>query len=92
MIFNFNFCSSFDHVKPRYSKQKADIEGIIACIIANGLGFGTYKISQSSDLSYRFLSNIEQNFFTVDNLKEANDIVTNKISALGIFNKWNILE
>jgi predicted cupin superfamily sugar epimerase len=57
-----NFCEAFDHIKPRYSKQKADYEGIIACIVANGFSFGTYHMARSCDISYSTLSNIEKTF------------------------------
>lgn len=86
-----NFCEAFDHIKPRYSKQKADYEGIIACIVANGFSFGTYRMSRSCDISYSTLSNIEKNFLSLENLREANDIISNKIASLKVFNSWNIL-
>ncbi len=86
-----NFCEAFDHIKPRYSKQKADDEGIIACIVANGFSFGTYRMSRSCDISYSTLSNIEKNFLSLENLREANDIISNKIASLKVFNSWNIL-
>jgi TnpA family transposase len=84
------FCKAFDHIKPRYAKQKADYEGIIACIVANGFSFGTYRMAQSCDISYSTLSNIEKNFLSLENLREANDIITNKIASLKVFNSWNI--
>jgi len=86
-----NFCEAFDHIKPRYSKQKADYEGIIACIVANGFSFGTYRMARSCDISYSTLSNIEKNFLSLENLREANDIISNKIASLKVFNAWNIL-
>ena len=86
------FVSSMQfHVRPRYSKQKADYEEIIACIVANGLGFGIYKMAQSCDISYSTLSNAEKNFLSLDNLREANDIISNKIAELKVFSSWNIL-
>jgi TnpA family transposase len=85
------FCDAFDHVKPRYSKQKANYKEIIACIVANGFSFGTYLMSQSCDVSYSTLSNIERNFLSIENLREANDIISNKIASLKVFNSWNIL-
>lgn len=57
-----DFCEAFDHIKPRYSKQKADYEGIIACIVANGFSFGTYRMAQSCDINYSTLNNIEKIF------------------------------
>ena len=86
-----NFCEAFDNIKPIYSKQKADYEGIIACIVANGFSFGTYLLSRSCDISYNTMSNIEKNFLSLENLGEANDIISNKIASLKIFNSWNIL-
>jgi len=85
------FCDAFDHVKPRYSKQKTSYEEIIACIVANGFSFGTYLMSQSCDISYSTLSNIEKNFLSLENLREANDIISNKIASLKVFSSWNIL-
>lgn len=85
-----DFCKAFNHIKPRYSKQKADYEGIIACIVANGFSFGTYRMAQSCDISYSTLSNIEKNFLSLENLRDANDIISNKIATLKVFNSWNI--
>ncbi|AVP88044.1 Putative transposase [Candidatus Phycorickettsia trachydisci] len=85
-----NFCRAFEHNKPRYAKQKADYEGIVACIVANGFSFGTYLMAQSCDISYSSLSNIEKNFFSIENLKEANDTIVNKIAGLKVFRSWNI--
>jgi len=86
-----DFCRAFDHVKPRYSKQKADYTGIIACIVANGFSLGTYRMAQSCDISYSTLSNTEKNFLSLENIREANDIISNKIASLKVFNLWNIL-
>lgn len=83
-------CRAFVHIKPHHSKQKADYEGIVACIVANGFSFGTYLMAQSCDISYSSLSNIEKNFFSIENLKEANDIIVNKIAGLKVFRSWNI--
>jgi TnpA family transposase len=85
------FCRAFEHIKPRYSKQKANYEEVIACIAANGFGFGIYRMAQSCDVSYSTLSNIEKNFLGIENLREANDIISNKIAGLKVFNSWNIL-
>jgi hypothetical protein len=77
-----NFCRAFDHVKPRYSKQKADYTGIIACIVANGFSLGTYRMAQSCDISYSTLNNTEKNFLSLENIREANDIISKNISHL----------
>lgn len=84
-----DFIKVFRHIKPRYSKQQNDISGIVACILANGFGFGIYQMSNSSDINYSFLHNIEKNFITIENLKAANDIISNKIYSLEIFSLWN---
>jgi TnpA family transposase len=85
------FYQAFEHIKPHYSKQKADYEGIMACIVANGFSMGAYLMAHSCDISYSRLSNIERNFLSLENLREANDMISNQIAQLKVFNLWNIL-
>jgi TnpA family transposase len=85
------FCESFNHIKTKYVKTKKEDDYIIACVIANGLGHGLYSMSQTSDISISTLMNYESNYLTVENLKKANDAVTNKIKELAIFKEWHII-
>ena len=48
-------------------------------------------MSQTSDISISTLMNYESNYLTVENLKKANDAVTNKIKELAIFKEWHII-
>lgn len=64
---------------------------IFSCLqIANGLGFGFYAMSQTSDINMDTLINYERNFLRVENLKKANDIVVNNIAKLEIYKEWSL--
>lgn len=80
-----HYMDAFTHFKTHYSKNKNDIKGLCACIVANATGLGTYKMSGSSDISYNFLRAIEKNFIRLESLKNANDIVNQKFSKLAIY-------
>lgn len=85
-----NFTEAFEHMLGRYSKQKLDINTLIACLIAWGTNMGLGRMGEISDIDYSILSSISNNFIRLETLEEANDIVCNAISKLLIFEHYNI--
>jgi TnpA family transposase len=87
-----NFIDSFSHIKPHYSKSKANEDEIFACIIANATSHGISKMGDISDISYTKLLGTSKNFIRLENLRKANDALANGISALPIFKHWNLMD
>lgn len=87
-----NFMEAFQHIKPHRSQKFKNYPYILACIIANATNLGTYKMAESSKLSYDILANLEKSHVTLENLCEANKIIVNETSKLPMFKHYNILD
>ncbi len=84
---------SFVHSKDRYSKRKTPQTLILnACILAEAFGIGAQKMAEMSDLEYAMLRSTSQDFMTIGNLSNANDLVNNYIYSLPIFKLWYLLD
>lgn len=86
-----NFTDAFTHIRTKHAKQKIEDNYIIACIIADGLGFGMYQMSQTCDINIHTLLLYEKNFLRVETLNRANNLVVNKIAKLDIYKEWQLL-
>lgn len=79
------FLSAFTPMQPRYVKQLADDNGLLAVITSQAMNHGRAKLAKISDISYNTLSHIYQQYFRKNTLQEANDIISKAISQLPIF-------
>lgn len=89
---NCTFMSEFTHIKPKYSKTEADEESIHACITAEATGYGIYQMAEISDISYHKFLSIFKSFVRLENLKKANDAISNSILKLPMFKRWNLMD
>ena len=80
----------FKHIKPRYSKQIAEPQSLLACIMADAFGFGIQKMAEICDLNYQTLNSTHTNFIRQETLRAANDAVSDFILSLPIFRIWDI--
>jgi TnpA family transposase len=87
-----NCLSAFTHLLDRYIKTDVDIQQIIACLVAFGENIGLLKMAEISDISYQSMLTTARNFIYLENLKRANDFVTNALAKLSIFKYFNIEE
>ncbi|HTS44535.1 MAG TPA: Tn3 family transposase [Puia sp.] len=87
-----NCLSAFTHLLDRYIKTDVDIRQIIACLVAFGENIGLLEMAESSDISYQSMLTTARNFLYLENLKKANDLVTNALAKLSIFKYFNIEE
>jgi TnpA family transposase len=87
-----NCLSAFAHLLDRYIKTDIDIRQIIACLVAFGENIGLLEMAEISDISYQSLLTTARNFIYLENLKKANDFVTNALAKLSIFKRFNIEE
>jgi hypothetical protein len=72
-------------MQPRYVKQLADDDGLLAVITSQAMNHGRAKLAKISDISYNTMSHIYQQYFRKITLQEANDIISRSISQLPIF-------
>jgi TnpA family transposase len=85
-----NFLSAFTPLQPRHSKQELNKNSLVATILAQAFNYGNYKMSQTSDISYRSLETISQQYLRLETLKAANDKISNAISNLTIFPHYSL--
>lgn len=83
------FLLAFTPMQPRYVKQPADDDGLLAVITSQAMNHGRAKLAKISDISYNTLSHIYQQYFRKITLQEANDIISNAISQLPIFTYYS---
>jgi TnpA family transposase len=84
------FMNAFEHVLGRYRKSDLDSRTLTACLIAWGSNMGLGKMGEISDIGAGALANTSQNFIRLETLKAANDLVSNEIADLPLFQAFNI--
>ncbi|MEE9272179.1 MAG: Tn3 family transposase [Robiginitomaculum sp.] len=84
------FMDAFEHVVGRYTKTQADERAVFANILAWGTNTGLGRMGQISDIDHNMLVSTSDNFLRLETLKEANDLITNGIAALPIFDQYDI--
>lgn len=89
---NCNFIDTFTHIKSQYSKNKANEDEILACIIAHATSHGISKMGEISDIGYKKLLGTSKSFIRLENLRKANDVLVNGISELPMFKHWNLMD
>ncbi len=86
------FLCAFKHVRQVQSEQAANHHNLIAAIIANGTNYGLYRMAHISDRSYEELRSTQANYLRMETLNQANDLISNAIAKLEIFQHYNIQE
>ncbi len=84
--------SAFSHLVSRYVKTDADTKRINACLVAFGENIGLSKMAAISDVSLQDLITTAHNFIRLETLKLGNDLITNSLAKLPIFQYYNIEE
>jgi TnpA family transposase len=80
----------FEHVQPRFTKQKRDDASLIAALIAWGTNMGIGRMGNISDIRFNTLSGISDNYLRLETLHAANDVLSDAIAALPIFRLYDI--
>jgi len=80
-----NFLSAFTHIQPRYAKQNAKEDHLIAAIIAQAMNNGNLDMSEIANIPYATLQDTLQSRIRLATLKAANDMISNAISQMSIF-------
>ncbi len=84
--------SAFSHLVSRYVKTDTDIKCITACLVAFGENIGISKMAAISDVSLQDLVTTAHNFIRLETLKSGNDLITNSLAKLPVFQYYNIEE
>lgn len=82
----------FEPVQPRYARQKRDDASLIAALVAWGTNMGLGRMGNISDISFNRLSTISDNYLRLETFHAANDVVSDAIAALPIFQSYNIAD
>jgi len=79
------FLSALTPLQPRYVKQAADADSVMAVIIAQAMNHGNFVMAKTSDIAYHLLETTYQQYLRQASLQAANDRISNGIAALPIF-------
>jgi len=79
------FLSALTPLQPRYAKQVADADSLMAVIVAQAMNHGNLVMSRTSDIPYYVLEATHQQYLRQASLQAANDRVSNGIAGLAIF-------
>jgi TnpA family transposase len=79
------FLSALTPLQPRYVKQTADADSVMAVIIAQAMNHGNLVMAKTSDIAYHLLETTYQQYLRQASLQAANDRISNGIAALPIF-------
>ncbi len=80
-----HFLSALTPLQPRYVKQAADQDSLMAVIIAQAMNHGNLTMAQTSDIPYHVLESTYQQYLRLASLQAANDRISNAIAELPIF-------
>jgi TnpA family transposase len=80
-----HFLSALKPLQPRYARQVADPDSLMAVIIAQAMNHGNLVMSRTSDIPYHVLESTYQQYLRQASLQAANDRISNAIASLPIF-------
>jgi len=84
------FMRALTHIKPRGASRKKDYLGIKAAALANGTLQGTNIFSKRSNLKYQRLQIADQSYIRLATLRDASDIIINRMINLLIFDLYEL--
>ncbi len=79
------FLADLTHIQPRYAKQIAREDCLIATVIAQAMNNGNLNMSNISNIPYVALQDTLQSHIRLSTLKAANDIISNGISRSYVY-------
>jgi len=84
------FLAAFTHVQPRYAKQPAKEDHLIATVIAQAMNNGNSNMSDISNIPYAALQDTLQSHIRLSTLKTANNLISNGIAQMSIFPLYSL--
>jgi Transposase. len=85
-----NFLSAFTPLQPRYAKQADKKEKLIAVLMAQATNRSNFNMAEICDIPYFDLETTYEQCFRLATLKEANDLISDKIAKLPIFSDYSL--
>ena len=79
------FLSALTPLQPRYAKQVAYEDSLLAVIIAQAMNHGTWRMARTSDIPYHVLETANQQYLRLATLQASNDRISNANAELPIF-------
>jgi TnpA family transposase len=79
------FLSALTPLQPRYARQVADEDSLLALISAQAMNHGNWRMARTSDIPYHLLETAYQQYLRLATLQAANDRISNAIAELPIF-------
>jgi len=83
------FLSALTPLQPRYAKQSADADSLMAVIVAQAMNHGNLQMSRTSDIPYHVMETTYQQYLRLQTLQAANDRISNGIAELPIFEHYS---
>jgi TnpA family transposase len=83
------FLSVMTPLQPRYVKQGADTNNLLAVMTAMAMNHGIRVMARTSDISHRVLENAHRQYLRQSALQAANDCISNAIAKLAIFDHFS---
>lgn len=84
------FLSALKPLQPRYMKQAADTDNLMAAIIAQAMNHGNLVMARTSDIPYHVLEATHWQYLRQGSLQAANDWISNAIAGLSIFPHYSL--
>jgi len=85
-----HFLSVFKHTSTLHPISESAKDDLIACVLADGTGYGIEHMANISDRSFARLRLVESSYVQLENIQESNDILVDEISKLSIFKYYAI--
>lgn len=84
------FLATLTPLQPRYAKQGADADSLMAVIVAQAMNHGNLLMSRTSDIPYHVLQATHEQHLRQATLQAANDCISNAIAELPIFPHYSL--
>lgn len=84
------FLTALTPLQPRYAKQGADVDSLMAVIVAQAMNHGTLLMARTSDIPYHVLQATHEQYLRQATLAAANDCISNAIADLSIFPHYSL--
>lgn len=83
------FLAALTPLQPRYAKQVADTDSLLAVLVAQAMNYGNLLMSRTSDIPYHVLEATYQQYMRLASLQDSNDCISNAIAQLPIFGHYS---
>ncbi|EMQ2878835.1 Tn3 family transposase [Vibrio navarrensis] len=79
------FLHAMKPLQPRYAKKNADVDSLMAVIVAQAMNHGNHVMARTSDIPFHVLETTYEQYLRQASLVSANDCITDAIASLPIF-------